>query len=542
MRQEVSTAMQREIRDDPADCHVLLAWIRTYANTRINSLLIDTRRSIPPHIVLDFGNAGLMGLQAPRTLGGLGLSNRSLVRVLEQLAAVDLNLATFLVVHNCLGIGPLLSGAAEPLRSDAVSAMATGRVLGAFALTEPSAGSNPNALEGRVMVGGDGKTRLSAQKMWIGSAGWAGYISVFARRLDANGKPSGTSGYVVPTNAKGVRLGPELLTMGMRGMVQNMVEFKGVLVSESHCLGEPGNGFAVAHGAMMQTRLALGALAVGAMKRCLQLMTRYAQRRTGICSGQLISTPVSRVRLTALIAQIGALERLVEYTAERLDCGKKIPDELFVVAKVVGSEFLWQTADWCVQMLGGRGYLESNVVTQIMRDARVGRIFEGPTEALLHHIGSRLLMEPEPLQHFFASEVGATDVGRQLLEVSDVVRGREAINGARFPGRQARDYSNYVLGCLVAKAVLAAISRATVPDGNAKDPIAHWAADELRKATAELLSSSPEFEVRTEGDILEMVDGYRQRIGDIEQTLPGEEWRLDPYLKRLRPESYDLAW
>ena len=158
---------------EPSATADILAWLRDYGARRLNSLLIDTRRCIPPYIVLDFGNAGLLGLQAPTGMGGLALSNSNLVAVLAQLAAIDLNLAAFAVVHNCLGVGPVMRAAKEPARSEILAELASGRKLGAFALTEPAAGSNPNGLQGTAVMGTDGRVRLNATKMWIGSAGWA---------------------------------------------------------------------------------------------------------------------------------------------------------------------------------------------------------------------------------------------------------------------------------------------------------------------------------------------------------------------------------
>src|SRR5205814_2206027 len=89
-------------------CDDVIAWLRGYAERRIDSRLIDERRSIPPYIVLDFGNHGLLGLQAPRDAGGLALSHRDTFRVLEQLAAIDSTLGSFVGVHNALGLRPIL--------------------------------------------------------------------------------------------------------------------------------------------------------------------------------------------------------------------------------------------------------------------------------------------------------------------------------------------------------------------------------------------------------------------------------------------------
>lgn len=535
----MEAVLERPEANNDRDCREVLAWIRQYAENRINSLLIDTRRSIPPYIVLDFGRAGLLGLQAPRDCGGLNLSYCNLAVVLEQLAAVDLNLGTFAAVHNCLGIRPIMRGAKPGFRAHMLPLLASGRTLGAFALTEPAAGSNPNGIEAVVKTTPNGEKILNATKMWIGSAGWAGVINVFARNIDADGKFCGTSAYAVPAEAIGLKMGPELLTMGMRGMVQNLVEFQNVRVTEAQSLGREGEGLAVAHDAMMHTRLALGALFLGAMKRCYQLMIRYAERRTGICAGRLLDNPVSRTRLSIIAAQISALEQSIATATELLDSGRTPPEEMMIVIKACGSEFLWQTVDWAVQMLGGRGYLESNILTQIMRDARVGRIFEGPTETLLHHVGSRMIMREEELLTFL-DELGAKDIGDQLCDAKHILKKQSVEQAKAYPGRQARDLACSTMGDLTAKGLLWAIARRRQASG-----IGGWAADwvaaEFQNALTDV-TSEKRAPALSEQMLSQIDRQYKIAIGDIEQTLPAEEWRLDPYLRKQESRSYQMTW
>lgn len=519
----------------------VIAWLRDYGAKRLNSLLIDTRRCIPPYVVLDFGNAGLLGLQAPTEMGGLALSNLDFVAVLAQLAAIDLNLAAFVVVHNCLGLGPVMRSAKEPARSDIVAELSSGRKLGAFALTEPAAGSNPNGLQGIAVMGADGRVRLNATKMWIGSAGWASYINVFARYAGGPGRLQGTSAHIVPIGTPGLRVGPELLTMGMRGMVQNLVHFEDVELEERYQLGASGEGMAVAKDAMMLTRLALGAAFLGAMKRCLQLMTRYAERRTDICAGHLIDNPVTRLRTSTILAQTIVLEQLVVFAASALDRHEDVPEELLIVAKAAGSEFLWQAADWALQALGGRGYLESNIITQIMRDARVGRIFEGPTETLLHHIGSRLMLSEGPLLDFLTRQLDAGDVASKLLAARDAMKARCRGLSGSYPGRQARDYGNFVLGEIVAKGILYAAGR-HAGRKDAPSWSTRWAERAFEEAVAKVIGDDIDAWALPASDLLRLVGGLTTDIGNVEQSMPGEEWRLDPYLRANASEIGNFVW
>jgi alkylation response protein AidB-like acyl-CoA dehydrogenase len=130
-----------------------------------------------------------------------------------------------------------------------------------------------------------------------------------------------------------------------------------------------------AQDAMIFTRLAIGAMSVGGMKRCLQLMHRYATRRS-IATGSLIDNPVTLARLSDLTAATTALETLVARISELLDQGCSVPVEAFIACKTSGPEFLWKAVDSLVQLLGGRGYIETNIAPQLLRDARIFRIFE----------------------------------------------------------------------------------------------------------------------------------------------------------------------
>src|SRR5262249_10889887 len=149
----------------------LIDFLRDYAGQRLNSRLMDERRSIPPHVVLDLGNHGALGLQVARRDGGLELDHRDTLRVFEQLAAIDMTLSMSVGVHVFLGTRPILTAAPAPLRAELLPRIAQGRELAAFALTEPGAGSNPKALASSARPDGDG-WRLHGEKCWIGSASW----------------------------------------------------------------------------------------------------------------------------------------------------------------------------------------------------------------------------------------------------------------------------------------------------------------------------------------------------------------------------------
>ncbi|MEP6769657.1 MAG: acyl-CoA dehydrogenase family protein, partial [Acidobacteriota bacterium] len=137
--------MPTESREDQASrttADQLIGWLRDYAETRIQSGLIDERRAMPAHVVLDFGNRGLLGLRVPRRYGGLELTQSDTARVYEQLGAIDLTLATFLSSH-AIGLSVIQKHGSASLREEMLPRLASGREISAFGLTERAAGSNP---------------------------------------------------------------------------------------------------------------------------------------------------------------------------------------------------------------------------------------------------------------------------------------------------------------------------------------------------------------------------------------------------------------
>ncbi|MEM9275417.1 MAG: beta-ketoacyl synthase N-terminal-like domain-containing protein [Cyanobacteria bacterium P01_F01_bin.143] len=512
----------------------LIEWLRNYAAKRINSRLIDERRCIPPYIVLDFGNQGLLGLQVPEKYGGLNLTYSDTFRVFEQLAAIDLTLAAFVGVHHVLGTRPIMKYASETLREQLLPLLAQGRELAAFAITEPGAGSNPRAIATTAIPDNQGGWRLTGEKIWIGTGSWASTINVFAQMVDAQGKPMGMTSFVVRQDSQGLEQGPEALTMGMRGMVQNRIFLKNVVVRPEDLLGEIGNGLEVAQDAMMLGRLGLGAIALGGMKRCAQLMLRYSSRRS-IATGRLLDNPTTLVRLSNLNAMITAVEALIFTTAQLLDQGCKVPEEIYTACKTSAPEFFWEAADQLVQLLGGRGYIETNLAPQILRDARLLRIFEGPTEPLNMFLGSRVINKNEELKQFLTEQFKAPGIAASLELAARKVKDHLTKSEVFFADRQtALRWTYLCTGEIATFAILLAAIQKRVYDSNSEDLnlAAVWAKSKFEQKLDSILWETPEnVVISTAETITKQISDYTSTIGAIENTLAGEEQELDELLK-----------
>lgn len=524
-------APQRSQTTAAADA--MIGWLRQYAARRIHSRLFDERRTVPPYVLLDLGSHGFFGLQAPREVGGLALSHMDLMRVLEQLAAIDLTIATIVGVHNGLGLRPLLQFGPVALQRALLPGLASGRQLAAFALTEPAAGSNPQAIKSRAEKV-DGGWRLNGEKHLVGLASWSGVMTVLAKAYDEAGTALGPVALLVPEDAPGVLQGPEALTMGMRAMVQNALRFDDVFVPDSHLLLAPGEGMQVARDTMGFSRLGIGALCVGAMKRCAQLMARYAARRE-VATGRLLDNAVTCVRLHDATCAIWALEALVGAIARLLDARAPLPQHACLACKCVASELLWECADRLVQMLGGRGYLETNMAPQLLRDARVLRILEGPTETLYMHLGGAAAPD-SGAEQFIARELGRPALAGELGSVVASIRKRAAGAPLFAHGSAAVQWLDYRIGELCAWAVLLGAAEQRVEQeggqGAGSEALA-WTRrrfDALRRAIAAEQEAGAA--CAPPSALQERIDGYQDAIGDVEQLLAGEGTERDPLLRR----------
>jgi natural product biosynthesis luciferase-like monooxygenase protein len=500
----------------------LIDWLRAYSAKRLNSRLMDERRSIAPHVVLDFGNAGILGMSIPTRFGGLGLRDADTLRVIEQLGAIDLNLAAFVGVHLALGATPLIEAADHELKARLLPMIAGGRMLAAFALTEPGAGANPRALQARARRDGEHFV-LDGDKSWIGTASWAGVINVFAREVDEEGRPQGITAFAVSTENDGLKFGPEALTMGMRGMVQTSVHLRGARVDASCRLGAPGEGFEVAMEAIQVGRLGIAAMCVGALQRCAQLLIGYARQRP-VATGRLLDHGVTLERLDWMVHASRSLRALVQQLAELRDSSRPVHPDAYAAAKVAGSEWAWQGADWLMQGLGGRGYVEPNGASQLLRDARLLRIFEGPSEALLTHLGSRVLREPLSLAAWMRGVLGAPRAAARLSELSTRLGGAVPRNGDTIQSDLIAHRCGIMAQLLI---IAAALEVAEQRHGTAEVVRTRsWLEAQLQQAEARLFTLDI---IRVPGadEVVAAVSGFVDAIGDIEQTLPGEDAARD---------------
>ena len=505
-------------------------WLRDYAREHLDSRDMDTRRAMSAEVTRDFAAHGLFGLETPPEHGGLGLAHADVLRVIEQLASIDLTLATYVGGHNSLGVRPLLRHATPAVRDALVPSLARGERIAALALTEPAAGSNPWAIESLAVPDGNG-WRLHGVKSWIGSAGVAGVFNVFAR---VPGDDGGITAFVVAAGTRGLRVGDAALTLGMRGMLQNTVHLEGAFVGRDAVLGEIGGGMTVAHDTFLHARFGVAAMCLGGIKRAMQLSHRYASRRT-VSSGRLLDHPATRARLGGMAASAAALDTYLAVVAEALDAGVPLPEDAFIVCKTAAPELLWDAVDGAMQLLGGRGYVENNPVAQLFRDARLLRIFEGPTEPLLVHLGTRAMRDAGAQHAFLTHRLGAPDIadliGRAAAQAAERLSARGATRAA------AHQWASLLLGGAVTEGMMLAASRLAKARGISGCDLALAHFDErFLAALARCSIAHADERAALLGQNLEAAVAWaNDAVGDVEQRSNAQ---LDPMLE---PEWSETA-
>jgi 7-keto-8-aminopelargonate synthetase-like enzyme/alkylation response protein AidB-like acyl-CoA dehydrogenase/acyl carrier protein len=486
----------------------LIAWLKEYAKTKINSRLADERRSIQPNVLLDFGDRGLFGLVVAASKGGFGASHAEAALIMQQLAAIDTSLAAMVGIHNALGLTILNNFDRVDIRP-----FAEGRKILALAVSEKGAGSNPRAIETTARRHANGWT-LSGQKSWIGLAGWAAALIVLAREYDGD-KELGLRCFFVPTNQTGVCIGDEAMTMGVRAIVQNEITFTDVKIAPEAALGEAGTGFATIRKAFQMGRLFIGAASIGTMKRCFQQAAHFASNRV-ISGRKLIQFPVTRQHLFTIDKHIDVSEALVRVALTNADDVRHSKnDMLFGIIKTLIPELAWLAADRAMQMLGARGYVESNGIAQILRDTRLFRIFEGPTETLEAFIGAAVNASSEDLQSAFAEHYKAPEL---LVTISEAVR---AANKAATDAGETE-----IISAQAGRAVAWAAALGAVRLFDARPSTIAFADERFKLAIAEISSRGGRAALVME-DVLERCLEFDGHAADIRQNEAFYSWRRD---------------
>jgi len=321
------------------------------------------------------GELGLTGLPYPEAYGGAGLGTFAWALAAEEIAAADMALAVSLSVH-VLSQLCIFANGTEEQKDRYLPPMTAGRELGAFALTEPQAGSDAAALSLAAVRDGD-DYRLTGTKIWITNGGEAARYIVFGTVDRSLGK-AGITAFVVEADTPGFRLGTKERKMGIRGTTGYELVFEEARVPAAARLGEEGDGLRVALSALGAGRISIAAACTGLARNALELAARYALQRRQF--GRAIADQEMIQGMLAEMAVGVDAARLLTWRAARLrDAGQPInaPSSM---AKWYASDVAMRVTTDAVQIYGGAGYSRDNPVERLMRDAKGAQIYEGTNQ------------------------------------------------------------------------------------------------------------------------------------------------------------------
>lgn len=321
------------------------------------------------------GELGLTGLPYPEEYGGAGMSTFEWVLAMEEVAAADMGMAICLSVH-VLAQLPILAYGSPDQRRRLLPPMTAGDRLGAFALTEPQAGSDASAIALRAERKGD-HYRLSGTKVWITNGGEADVYVVFGTFDRKKGKDASVA-LVVERDTAGFRIGSHERKMGIRDTTAAELVFEDAQVPVDNRLGEEGEGLKIALSSLGAGRISIAAACVGLARSALEHATRYAMQRSQF--GRPIADQEAIQLMLADAATAVEAARLLTWRAARLrDAGHPIASA-GSMAKLYASDVAMRVATDAVQVYGGAGYSRDNPVERLMRDAKGAQIYEGTNQ------------------------------------------------------------------------------------------------------------------------------------------------------------------
>jgi alkylation response protein AidB-like acyl-CoA dehydrogenase len=325
------------------------------------------------------GELGFLGMLIPDELGGLGLDTCTYLVALEEIAAVDASVAVAMSVHNSLPTQMLLRWGTDEQKERYLRPMARGEWLGAFALSEPDAGSDAASMTTQAVRDGDCWV-LNGTKAWVSSGSHAEVILAMAR-TDKSGDRRGARGisaFIITPDMPGFKVGKKEDKMGLRASPTVQLVFDNLRVPAANLLGAEGSGFIYAMQSLDNGRLGISAQSIGIARAALEIATSYAAERRQF--GKPIKEfQAIQFKLADMATRITAARALLYAAASAKDRGEPIT-QFSSMSKLLASETAMWVTTQAIQILGGYGYVRDYPVERLFRDAKVTEIYEGTSE------------------------------------------------------------------------------------------------------------------------------------------------------------------
>jgi len=347
---------------------------------------LDEREEFPWDIVKDLANIDMFRIFIPEKYEGLGGGCLELCLVVEELSRICSGIAVTYAA-SALGSFPLLEYGNEEQKQKYLPDIASGKRLAAFALTEPTAGSDASAIKTTAERVKGGYV-INGTKQFITNGGEAELYTVIALTAKARGA-RGASAFLVEKDTPGFSFGKKEKKMGIRASSTRELTFRNCLVPEENMIGKEGMGFIMTLRLLDRSRPGIGAQAVGLAQGALEAAVDYARKRIQF-GHPIISLPVVQNMLADMAIEVEAARALTYAVARTIDSGAKNFTEEAAMAKVFASDMVMKVTTNAVQIFGGAGYMRDYPIEKMMRDAKITQIYEGANEVLRSTIAFEL--------------------------------------------------------------------------------------------------------------------------------------------------------
>lgn len=352
--------------------------VRDFARKEIAPAVerMETEDRFPTEVIQKMGEVGLMGIPIPEAYGGSGMDFPSYIIAINEISKVSATLGVILSVHTSVGTHPIMMFGTEEQKKHYIPKLASGEYLGAFAVTEPGAGSDVANMTTSAVEDGDHYI-MNGSKVFITNGGAADTFITFARTSKENGS-KGISAFIIEKDTRGLEVGKPEHKMGLHGSSTVQLNFDQCKVPKAQMLGEEGEGFKIAMANLNVGRIGIAAQALGIAEAAVDHATSYAKERVQFGKPIAHQQGLS-FKLADMATQAEAARMLVYNVAALVErdifCGKEAS-----MAKLFASKAAMNNAIEAVQVYGGYGYTEDYPAERLFRDAKVTQIYEGTSE------------------------------------------------------------------------------------------------------------------------------------------------------------------
>jgi hypothetical protein len=336
----------------------------------------DREHSFPKEAHAGLAALGAYGICVPEEDGGAGLDYLTLALVLEEIAAGDGGTSTAISVTNCPVNAILMRYGNAQQKKKWLQPLAQGRMLGAFCLTEPQAGSDASSLRTIARKDGEGWV-IDGVKQFI-TSGQNGQVAIVIAVTDKGAGKRGMSAFIVPTDTPGYHVARLEDKLGQHSSDTAQINFDGCRVAPDQLIGQEGEGYKIALGALEGGRIGIAAQSVGMARSAFETALAYAKERQAF-GGAIFDQQAVGFRLAECATQLEAARQLIWHAASLRDAGRPCLKEA-AMAKLFASEMAERVCSAAIQTLGGYGYVNDFPLERIYRDVRVCQIYEGTSD------------------------------------------------------------------------------------------------------------------------------------------------------------------